>query len=83
MSGMDIERADKGPIVQEGSSTSNSAVIGDVQEYSGFASRLQQWTAWTGAEQRGAAPIPVELRTQTDYISVFTVFFTPMLSLLP
>jgi hypothetical protein len=83
MSNTDVEKAVKDPTIQEDSSTSTSAVTGEVQEYSGFASRLQKWTAWTGAEQRGSAPIPVEQRTQTDYISVFTVFFTPMLSLLP
>jgi hypothetical protein len=89
MSEVDIEKIAKGPTVGEGSSTTNSAIVdtrtGDVEAYtaSEFSSRLQRWTAWTGAEQQGAAPIPVEQRTQTDFISIFTVFFTPMLSLLP
>jgi hypothetical protein len=87
MSELDVEKAVKGPTVQEGSSGSGSAIVdaaaGDVENYSTFLSRIQRWTAWTGAEQRGAAPVPVEQRTQTDYISIFTVFSTPMLSLLP
>jgi hypothetical protein len=87
MSDLDIEKAVKGSTVQESSLGSSSAVVdaatGDVEEYSTFLSRFQRWTAWTGAEQRGAAPVPIEQRTQTDYISIFTVFSTPMLSLLP
>ena len=84
---MDIEKTAKGPIVQEGSSGSGSGVIdaatGDIEEYPTILSRVQKWTSWTGAEQRGAAPVPVEQRTHTDYINIFTVFSTPMLSLLP
>lgn len=87
MSDSDVEKAVKCPTVQEGGSGSGSVVVdaatGDVEEYATFLSRIQRWTAWTGAEQRGAAPVPVEQRTQTDYISIFTVFSTPMLSLLP
>ena len=87
MSDSDIEKGAKGPTVQEGSSGSGYAVddaaTGDVEEYPTFLTKFQSWISWTGAEQRGAAPVPVEQRMQTDYISVFTVFSTPMLSLLP
>jgi hypothetical protein len=89
MSHMDIEKAIKDPVVQDTDSRSASAVVGTVSntdddtEKSKFAAKLQKWVAWTGAEQRGAAPVPVEQRTQTNYISLMTVFLTPMTSLLP
>ncbi|KAI2472351.1 permease for cytosine/purines, uracil, thiamine, allantoin-domain-containing protein [Annulohypoxylon bovei var. microspora] len=36
-----------------------------------------------GVELRGAEPVPVEKRTDTRYVNVFTVFATSMTSLLP
>jgi len=36
-----------------------------------------------GVEMRGAEPVPVEKRTDTQYINVFTIFATSMTSLLP
>lgn len=36
-----------------------------------------------GVEMRGAEPVPVEKRTDTRYINVFTIFATSMTSLLP
>lgn len=36
-----------------------------------------------GVEMRGAEPVPVEKRTDTRYVNVFTVFATSMTSLLP
>jgi hypothetical protein len=36
-----------------------------------------------GVEENGIKPVPVELRTQTQYNNIFTVFFTCLLCLLP
>ncbi|CAK7217387.1 hypothetical protein SBRCBS47491_003146 [Sporothrix bragantina] len=36
-----------------------------------------------GFEMRGVEPVPVELRTDTRYLNVFTIFGTSMTSLLP
>lgn len=82
MSTLDVEKAVKSPRVSSSSAVVDAAT-GEIEEYPTFLSRFQGWTAWTGAEQRGAAPVPIDQRTHTDYISIFTVFSTPMLSLLP
>jgi hypothetical protein len=88
MSASDVEKGVRTPEVQDvdsGSGSATNAVVGEVEdvEYLGFARHLHRWTAWTHAEERGAQPVPVEQRTQTDYLSIFTVFGTPMTSLLP
>ncbi len=85
---MDIEKGAKDSEVRPVDARSNSPEQGTVEttdgeEYSSFLARFARWTAWTGAEQRGAAPVPIEERTHTDYISIMTVFGTPMTSLLP
>lgn len=36
-----------------------------------------------GVELRGVQPVPEALRTDTRFINIFTVFATPMCSLLP
>jgi hypothetical protein len=43
------------------------------------------WTRLSeaGVELRGAQPVPVELRTDTRYFNIFTIFSTSMTSLLP
>lgn len=41
--------------------------------------RVLNW----GVEEGGIAPIPVEKRTDTRYINLFTVWFTALLCLLP
>jgi hypothetical protein len=41
--------------------------------------RVLNW----GVEEGGIAPIPVEKRTDTRYVNLFTVWFTALLCLLP
>lgn len=41
--------------------------------------RILNW----GVEGGGIAPIPVEKRTDTRYVNLFTVWFTALLCLLP
>jgi hypothetical protein len=41
--------------------------------------RVLNW----GVEEGGIAPIPVEKRTDTRYINLFSVWFTALLCLLP
>ncbi|KAI0881326.1 permease for cytosine/purines, uracil, thiamine, allantoin-domain-containing protein [Annulohypoxylon maeteangense] len=49
------------------------------------APRSSFWATFSdhGVELRGAEPVPVERRTDTRYVNVFTVFATSMTSLLP
>ncbi|KAI1372398.1 permease for cytosine/purines, uracil, thiamine, allantoin-domain-containing protein [Hypoxylon crocopeplum] len=47
-----------------------------------------RWSFWAklsnhGVEMRGAEPVPVEKRTDTRYVNVFTIFATSLTSLLP
>jgi purine-cytosine permease-like protein len=47
--------------------------------------RLPIWKKLSaaGVEHRGSRPVPVELRTDTNYFNIFTTMCTPMLSILP
>ncbi len=47
--------------------------------------KIGVWEKLSGAgvELRGAEPVPVEKRTDTRYVNVFTIFATSMTSLLP
>lgn len=86
---MDVEKGASVSNRPDSDTRSSSSAQGKVEntsegvEYSGVFAKLSRWTAWTGAEQRGAAPVPEHERTHTDYISIMTVFGTPMTSLLP
>ncbi|KAI1774489.1 permease for cytosine/purines, uracil, thiamine, allantoin-domain-containing protein [Hypoxylon cercidicola] len=72
---------EKGP--KEGSSTGTSEV--DEIEDPFQAPQSSFWAKFSdyGVEMRGAEPVPVEKRTDTRYVNVFTVFATSLTSLLP
>ena len=55
----------------------------DALETPKIAPSFWQKLSFAGVEMRGAEPVPVEKRTDTQYINVFTIFATSMTSLLP
>ncbi|KAH9897580.1 permease for cytosine/purines, uracil, thiamine, allantoin-domain-containing protein [Xylariomycetidae sp. FL2044] len=77
----DVERGSK----ETGSgSDERNGEVQDVEDQF-HQSRSSFWAKFSdhGVEMRGAEPVPVEKRTDTRYLNVFTVFSTSMTSLLP
>lgn len=59
-----------------------------VLELKGVHGESKKLTIWqrlsaAGVEHRGSKPVPLELRTDTNYFNIFTTMCTPMLSILP
>jgi hypothetical protein len=67
---------------QEGTIESTKAVHDELQTPK-IAASLWERLSFAGVEIRGAEPVPVEKRTDTQYSNVFTIFATSMTSLLP
>lgn len=57
--------------------------IQDALEPPKIAASFWEKLSFAGLEMRGAEPVPVEKRTDTQYINVCTIFATSMTSLLP
>ena len=73
--------------VETGTKESPSGATSEVGEIEDQfqAPRSSFWATFSdhGVELRGVEPVPVEKRTDTRYVNVFTVFATSMTSLLP
>ncbi|KAI1401750.1 permease for cytosine/purines, uracil, thiamine, allantoin-domain-containing protein [Hypoxylon fuscum] len=69
---------------KESSSTKASEAGGEIEDPF-QAPRSSFWATFSdhGVEMRGAEPVPVEKRTDTRFVNVFTIFATSMTSLLP
>lgn len=81
------EARDAARDVEKGAGESMSAETSEADEIDDQfqAPRSSFWAKFSdhGVELRGAEPVPVEKRTDTRYVNVFTVFATSMTSLLP
>jgi hypothetical protein len=87
---MDIaEEPDKAPgsteDLEKNATSTDVSVHDDVVEVAITGPGHTLWSKLSdaGVELRGAQPVPVELRTDTRYFNIFTVFSTSMTSLLP
>ncbi|KIW19652.1 hypothetical protein PV08_00226 [Exophiala spinifera] len=87
-----IQKESKDPIARDletGSSQegtmepSKEMIIRDDLEPPKIGASFWEKLSFAGLEMRGAEPVPVEKRTDTQYINVFTIFATSMTSLLP
>lgn len=77
-----VRDVEMGP--KESSSTKASEAGGEIEDPF-QAPRSSFWATFSdhGVEMRGAEPVPVEKRTDTRFVNVFTIFATSMTSLLP
>lgn len=68
----------------KGSPSAGTSEVGEIEDQFQVP-RSSFWATFSdhGVEMRGAEPVPVEKRTDTRYVNVFTVFATSMTSLLP
>lgn len=60
--------------------------VDDGEVYDGVAYSQSAWYAkllGAGLEENGIKPVPAELRKETAYNKLFTVFFTCLLCILP
>ncbi|KAI1459888.1 permease for cytosine/purines, uracil, thiamine, allantoin-domain-containing protein [Annulohypoxylon moriforme] len=66
------------------SPSGTTSEVGEIEDQF-HAPRSSFWATFSdhGVELRGAEPVPVEKRTDTRYVNVFTVFAASMTSLLP
>lgn len=60
--------------------------VQDGEVYNPSLEHTAKWYQWlldAGVEENGVRPVPLEKRTNNKHWSLFTIFFTSMLSLLP
>ncbi|KAH8890564.1 hypothetical protein GQ53DRAFT_169772 [Thozetella sp. PMI_491] len=84
----DVAAAEKGlgspkDVENKSSSSTPSVNVVASDEVAAPSSSLWSRLSDAGVELRGAQPVPVELRTDTRYFNIFTIFATSMTSLLP
>lgn len=74
---------EKGP--KEATSSTEPSEVDEIEDQFFQAPKSSFWAKFSdyGVEMRGAEPVPVEKRTDTRYVNVFTVFATSLTSLLP
>ncbi|KAL7623597.1 hypothetical protein AAE478_005149 [Parahypoxylon ruwenzoriense] len=78
-----VRDVEMGPSKQPSPSTRTSEVDDIEDQFQAPNSSFWAKLSNHGVEMRGAEPVPVEKRTDTRYINVFTIFATSMTSLLP